>query len=37
MRTIEGPMVGVLLLWGLVTYLAQFGSLYLLVLVRSPS
>ena len=24
--------VGVLLLWGLVTYLAQFGSLYLVVL-----
>jgi branched-chain amino acid transport system permease protein len=31
-RTIEGPMVGVLLLWGLVTYLAQYGSLYLVVL-----
>jgi branched-chain amino acid transport system permease protein len=31
-RTIEGPMVGVLLLWGLVTYLAQHGSLYLVVL-----
>jgi branched-chain amino acid transport system permease protein len=31
-RTIEGPVVGVLLLWGLVFYLAQYGSLYLLVL-----
>ena len=31
-RTIEGPVVGVLLLWGLVTYLAQYGSLYLVVL-----
>lgn len=31
-RTIEGPMVGVLLLWALVTYLAQYGSLYLVVL-----
>ncbi|WP_338698184.1 branched-chain amino acid ABC transporter permease [Bradyrhizobium sp. 26S5] len=31
-RTIEGPMVGVLLLWGLLTYLAQYGSLYLVVL-----
>lgn len=31
-RTIEGPIVGVLLLWGLVTYLAQYGSLYLVVL-----
>jgi branched-chain amino acid transport system permease protein len=31
-RTIEGPMVGVLLLWGLVTWLAQYGSLYLVVL-----
>jgi hypothetical protein len=31
-RTIEGLMVGVLLLWGLVTYLAQYGSLYLVVL-----
>lgn len=31
-RTIEGPMVGVLLLWGLVSYLAQYGSLYLVVL-----
>jgi branched-chain amino acid transport system permease protein len=31
-RTVEGPMVGVLLLWGLVTYLAQYGSLYLVVL-----
>ena len=31
-RTIEGPVVGVLLLWGLVTYLSQYGSLYLVVL-----
>ncbi|MGO4712673.1 branched-chain amino acid ABC transporter permease [Bradyrhizobium sp. 2TAF24] len=31
-RTIEGPMVGVLLLWGLQTYLSQYGSLYLVVL-----
>ncbi|WP_315834712.1 branched-chain amino acid ABC transporter permease [Bradyrhizobium prioriisuperbiae] len=31
-RTIEGPMLGVLLLWGLITYLAQYGSLYLVVL-----
>jgi branched-chain amino acid transport system permease protein len=31
-RTIEGPVVGVLLLWGLEFYLAQYGSLYLLVL-----
>jgi len=31
-RTIEGPMVGVLLLWGLLTYLSQYGSLYLVVL-----
>jgi branched-chain amino acid transport system permease protein len=31
-RTIEGPMIGVLLLWGLVSYLAQYGSLYLVVL-----
>ncbi|MGY4320009.1 branched-chain amino acid ABC transporter permease [Bradyrhizobium sp. JR3.5] len=31
-RTIEGPMVGVLLLWGLLTWLAQYGSLYLVVL-----
>jgi branched-chain amino acid transport system permease protein len=31
-RTIEGPMIGVLTLWGLITYLAQYGSLYLVVL-----
>lgn len=31
-RTIEGPMIGVLILWGLITYLAQYGSLYLVVL-----
>lgn len=31
-RTIEGPMIGVLTLWGLITYLAQYGSLYLIVL-----
>jgi branched-chain amino acid transport system permease protein len=31
-RTIEGPVVGVLLLWALQHYLAQFGSLYLLLL-----
>lgn len=31
-RTIEGPMIGVLILWGLITYLAQYGSLYLIVL-----
>jgi branched-chain amino acid transport system permease protein len=31
-RTIEGPMVGVLTLWGLINYLAQYGSLYLVVL-----
>lgn len=31
-RTIEGPMIGVLVLWGLITYLAQYGSLYLVVL-----
>jgi branched-chain amino acid transport system permease protein len=31
-RTIEGPIIGVLLLWGLVTYLAQYGSLYLVAL-----
>jgi branched-chain amino acid transport system permease protein len=31
-RTIEGPMIGVLLLWGLMSYLAQFGGLYLLLL-----
>jgi branched-chain amino acid transport system permease protein len=31
-RTIEGPMIGVLLLWGLISYLAQYGSLYLVVL-----
>jgi len=31
-RTIEGPMIGVLTLWGLSNYLAQHGSLYLIVL-----
>lgn len=31
-RTIEGPMIGVLTLWGLITHLAQYGSLYLVVL-----
>lgn len=31
-RTVEGPIVGVLLLWALQYYLSQFGSLYLLVL-----
>lgn len=31
-RTIEGPMIGVLMFWGLITYLAQYGSLYLVVL-----
>lgn len=31
-RTIEGPIVGVLLLWGLMSHLGQFGSLYLLLL-----
>ena len=31
-RTIEGPMIGVLTLWGLISYLSQFGSLYLVVL-----
>lgn len=31
-RTIEGPMIGVLVLWGLITCLAQYGSLYLVVL-----
>jgi len=31
-RTIEGPMLGVLLLWGLVAYLSQYGSPYLIVL-----
>jgi len=31
-RTIEGPIIGVLLLWALQHYLAQFGSLYLLIL-----
>jgi branched-chain amino acid transport system permease protein len=31
-RTIEGPMIGVLTLWGLINYLAQYGSLYLIVL-----
>jgi branched-chain amino acid transport system permease protein len=31
-RNIEGPIIGVLLLWGLQYYLAQFGSLYLLIL-----
>lgn len=31
---LEGPIVGVFLLWGLVTYLAQYGTLYLVVLGR---
>jgi branched-chain amino acid transport system permease protein len=31
-RTIEGPIVGVLIFWALVTNLSQYGSLYLLVL-----
>ncbi len=31
-RTIEGPMIGVLTLWALISYLSQFGSLYLVVL-----
>jgi branched-chain amino acid transport system permease protein len=31
-RTIEGPMIGVLTLWLLISYLSQFGSLYLVVL-----
>jgi len=31
-RTIEGPMIGVLLLWGLMYHLGQYGSLYLLLL-----
>lgn len=31
-RTIEGPVVGVMILWGLIFYLSQYGSLYLLVL-----
>jgi branched-chain amino acid transport system permease protein len=31
-RTIEGPIVGVLLLWGLMSHLGQYGSLYLLLL-----
>ena len=31
-RTLEGPIIGVLLLWALQYYLAQYGSLYLLVL-----
>lgn len=31
-RTIEGPMIGVLLLWALISYLSRFGSLYLVVL-----
>jgi len=31
-RTIEGPMIGVLTLWVLISYLSQFGSLYLVVL-----
>jgi branched-chain amino acid transport system permease protein len=31
-RTIEGPIIGVLLLWGMMSYLAQFGGLYLLLL-----
>src|SRR5216683_6787712 len=28
-RTIEGPMIGVLTLWLLISYLSQFGGLYL--------
>src|SRR5206468_10266980 len=31
-RTIEGPMIGVLTLWLLISYLSQFGGLYLVVL-----
>lgn len=31
-RTIEGPIVGVLLLWALLYNLSQYGSLYLLLL-----
>ena len=31
-RTIEGPIIGVLLLWGLMSHLGQYGSLYLLLL-----
>ena len=31
-RTIEGPIVGVLIFWALVYNLSQYGSLYLLVL-----
>ncbi|MBR0840408.1 branched-chain amino acid ABC transporter permease [Bradyrhizobium liaoningense] len=31
-RTIEGPIVGVLLLWALMSNLGQYGSLYLLLL-----
>jgi branched-chain amino acid transport system permease protein len=31
-RTIEGPIIGVLLLWMLMSHLGQFGSLYLLLL-----
>jgi len=31
-RTLEGPIVGVLVFWALLYYLAQFGSLYLLTL-----
>lgn len=31
-RTMEGPIVGVLVFWALLYYLAQFGSLYLLTL-----
>ena len=31
-RTIEGPIIGVLLLWGLMSRLGQYGSLYLLLL-----
>jgi branched-chain amino acid transport system permease protein len=30
-RTIEGPRAGVLIVWGLITYLAQYGSLYLVL------
>jgi branched-chain amino acid transport system permease protein len=31
-RTIEGPFVGVLVLWALVYFLSQYGPLYLLLL-----
>ncbi|MEK9280891.1 MULTISPECIES: branched-chain amino acid ABC transporter permease [unclassified Bradyrhizobium] len=31
-RTIEGPILGVLILWALTFYLSQFGSLYLVIL-----